>query len=306
MKVFIKGHCWYLLIILGLLFSGCSSEKEFKFHFNRKNGETYIQRLSITRERHMGPAGIQSDDTLSETKVICKKTKDGWDIESHPVNTTMMRNGEEIKSPLLALLSKFVITYKVDNNGDLKDITGYDKVLEAAKSLYSQGVAENLTSMLNIDTLKQRDFSEWNRRIGYFLNKGFNIGDVWEYDAPYVLPNGTKLNYKVKTLFKKMVPYKNIRCVLIEQTFDSTGEGLAGIANDVAKLFSKKGDNAQIKASKTGSSVKGKVTRLIDPSTMNIYKEEAERTIHMEMDLPGAGKIPVEVVENRTYDYDYL
>lgn len=300
--------CLLIFMTLCFLLSGCSPKKEFKFHFFRKNGETYIQKLSTTRERQMGPADVQTDDTLTETRVICKKTKDGWDIESRPINAIMMRNGEEIKSPLLALLSKFVITYKVDNDGELKDVLGYDKVLEAAKSQYSEGVAENLSSMLNIDALKQRDFSEWNGRIGYYLNKEFSIGDVWEYEAPYTLPNGVKLNYKVRTLFKKLVLHKNVKCVLIEQTYGSTGEGIADLANDVVKSVSKEDDktkNATFKVSDTGSSVKGKATRIIDPSTMTIYKEDVERTIHMEMDVPGAGQIPVKMIETRSYEYDY-
>ena len=60
-----------------------------------------------------------------------------------------------------------------------------------------------------------------------------------------------------------------------------------------------------MKASQKGSSIKGKATRLIDPSTMNIYKEEVERIIHMEMDIPGAGQIPVKMIETRSYDYVY-
>jgi hypothetical protein len=33
--------------------------------------------------------------------------------------------------------------------------------------------------------------------------------------------------------------------------------------------------------------------------------EKAERTIIMEMDMPGVGKIPVKITETRSYDYVY-
>ncbi len=310
MKVFNKGYYKYSIFLLALyfLFPGCSPDKEFKFTFNRKDGEAYIQRLSVTRERQTGETGIQMDDTLSVTRVTCKKTSEGWDIDSKPQSRVMMRNGKEVTNPLLALLSDFVITYKLDKDGEIKDIAGYEKVLEAIKSQYHPGIAEDIASSLDIDTLKQREFTEWDGRIGNYINKEFSIGDVWESETPFILPNGAKLTYKVKTHFKEMVQYKNVKCVVIEQTYGDTGEGITDLVNDVAESVSTEEENRNdksIKSGKISSSITGKVTRLIDPSTMNIYKEDAERIIRMEMDVPGAKGIPVKITETRSYEYEY-
>lgn len=310
MKFFSQKYYGYLFLLFAicLLIPGCSPEKEFRFTFNRKDGETYIQRLSISRERHMGPTDMQMDDTLSVTRVTCKKTGDGWDIDSRPVSRVMMRNGKEVKNPLLALLSEFVITYKLNKDGELEDIIGYEKMAETLKSRYPEGMAAGLSSLLDIDTIKQREFSEWNGRIGNFLNKEFSIGDVWESEIPFTLPNGVELAYKVKTCFKKQVQHKNIRCVLIEQTYDSSGEGIADLINDATGSVSTDTDKKQgamPKVRSNDSSIKGKMTRIIDPSTMNIYKEDVERTIIMQMDLPGAGTIPVKMIETRSYEYEY-
>jgi len=310
MKFFHQKYYGYLFFLLAicLLIPGCSPEKEYRFTFNRKDGETYIQRLSISRERHTGPANIQMDDTLSVTRVTCKKTGEGWDIDSRPVSRVMMKNGKEVNNPLLALLPEFVITYKLDKDGALKDIIGYEKMAEAFKSRYQDRMPEGLSSMLDIDAIKKREFAEWNGRIGNFLNKEFSIGDVWESETHFTLPNGTELAYKVKTRFKEQVRHKNIRCVLIEQTYDSTGEGIAGLVNDITESVSTDTDKKQgtmPKVSSSGSSIKGKMTRIIDPSTMNIYKEDAERTIIMQIDLPGAGSVPVKMIETRSYEYEY-
>ena len=147
MRFFNKGLSIYscLLITLCLLAAACSPDKEFKFNFSRKDGETYTQRLSIERERHTGPADIQMDDTLSETRVTCKKTLDGWDIDSQPVNRIMYRNGNEVKNPLLSLLSGFVITYRLDKDGYIRSVEGYEKVLETIDSQYPPEVAEGIT-----------------------------------------------------------------------------------------------------------------------------------------------------------------
>jgi hypothetical protein len=295
MKAIIKENYCVLILCAALfiLFAGCSSDKEYRFTFSRQDGETYVQKLSTARERHTGAETIEMEDTLSETRVTCRKTKEGWNLESQPLNTMMMKNGEEIKSPLFALLLKFIITYQFDSSGVLKDVKGYDKVLEAVNSKYSPEIAENLSKLLNIETLKQREISEWKGRIGYFLGKEFSIGDTWEYDTDYTLPNGVKISYKVKTRFKEKVQRNNVTCVLIEQTYDSAGEGSTdrggkGSDQDHGSAF-----------------IKGTVTRIIDPVTMRIYSEETKRTIHMETEMPITGKIPVEIVETRTYEYEY-
>jgi hypothetical protein len=295
MKAIIKENYCVLILcsLLFILFAGCSSDKEYKFTFSRQDGETYVQKLSTSRERHTGSERIEMEDTLSEARVTCRKTKDGWNLESQPVNTMMMKNGKEIKSPLFAILAKFIITYRFDNSGLLTDVQGYDKVLEAVNSHYSPEVAENLSKMINIDEIKQRETNEWKGRIGYYLGKEFSIGDTWEYDTDFTFPNGVKISYRVKTRFKEKVQRNNVTCVRIEQTYDSAGEGSTdrdgkGFDQDHGSAF-----------------IKGTVTRIIDPATMRIFSEEAKKTIHMETEMPITGKIPVEIVETRTYEYEY-
>jgi hypothetical protein len=310
MKVFTR-ICYrysFLLLTLFLFIPGCSPDKEFKFTFNRKDRETYIQKLSITKETQRGTDDVQMDDTLSETRVTCKKTRAGWEINSQPLNRIIMKNGKEVKNPLLDLLSGVVITYRLDSAGHIKDVTGYEKVAEAVKSHYPEKVVRGLSPVLDIDALKKREISEWNRRIGDYLNREFSIGDMWESETSSTLSNGVKLTYRIKTRFKEVVQHKDVKCVLIEQTYDSTGRGIADLVNDAADSASRGEENNKdisLKASNAGSSIKGKVTRLIDPSTMNIYMEKAERTVIMEIDVPGVGEIPVKITESRSYDYVY-
>jgi hypothetical protein len=295
MKAVAKVNYYSLIFctILLILLQGCSSDKEFKFTFDRQDGETYVQKLSISRERLTGADSMEMEDTLIETRVTCRKIIVGWDIESQTLNTIMMKNGEEIQSPLFALISKLTITYRIDSNGNMKDLIGYDRVLEAVKSQYPPEVAENVSAGINIDAIRQREFTEWKNRVGDFLGKKFSIGDTWEHDTSYTLSNGVKIKYKIKTLFKEMVQQNNVSCVLIEQTYDSA---LQGSVEENGKRPEQDQESA---------SINGKVTRIIDPSTMRIYKEEMKRVIHMDMEMPVAGKIPVEIVETRTYEYDY-
>ena len=110
----------------------------------------------------------------------------------------MKRNGQEVNNPIIGLLSKVTITYKLDKEGNLLDIVGYEKVMETLNSQFPSEVVEKLSPMLNTEALKQRDISEWYGRIGDYINKKISIGDVWEYEVPFTLPNGIDLNYKIQ------------------------------------------------------------------------------------------------------------
>ena len=310
MKILTKGHgkLLFLFVTLSLIFTGNAFAKNIIFSFDPKDGTTFTQKLSTTREKQLGPAGTQIDESLSMTKIICKKTKEGWDINAQPINAIMKRNGKEVNNPIVSLLSKVKITYKLDQEGVLKDIVGYEKVWEALSSQFPPEVAQKLAPMLNSETLKQREIAEWNGRIGDYLSKEISIGDVWEYEVPFTLPSGVDLNYKVKTHFKEQIQCGKSKCIFIEQIYDSAAEGMADLMNDVVKTVSE-GDEEKKKimpkVSQSGSSIKGKVTRVIDPTTMNIYKEEIERTMQMEMDVPGHGRIPTKMIEKRSYEYEY-
>lgn len=53
------------------------------------------------------------------------------------------------------------------------------------------------------------------------------------------------------------------------------------------------------------STIRGKVVRIVDPSTMLIYREENSRIISMNFNVPGKGAVPGTLTETRLYTYRY-
>ena len=256
----------------------------------------------------MGPGGQQIDESHATTNVKCLKTQSGWDIIAQPVDTTMQRNGKVVDDPVIKLLSKNVLTYKLDPTGQLKDIVGYKELIETMNSQLPPEIVQKLAPVINSDALKKREAAIWDGRIGDYIGQSVSIGDTWEYEVPYTLPNGIALNYKIKTHFKQKKPCGKSTCVLIEQIYDSAAEGMDDAANQIMASTAEvmEQDKADLpQAHQTGSSIKGKVTRLIDPSTMLIYHEEMERTMKMEMEIPGMGIVPSNMLEKRIYEYNY-
>jgi hypothetical protein len=286
-----------------------NEKNEIVFSFAPKDGTVFSQKLTMLREKDLGSLGVQLDESESITKVEFKKVKDGWEVLATPVSAVMKRNGQVIQSPVVDLLSKLTITYILDKNGHITDVRGYEKLISMINSKFPPQVAQKLSSLINSDLLKQKEITEWNGRIGDYLGKSISIGDTWNFSAPFQLPNGKSLNYNVKILFSSLEPCGRNKCVKIDQVFDSAADGLSSFASEVVKTISVGVEEDQEKKmpenGNNNSTIQGKITRLIDPSTMLIYKEELDRIIEMEMEIPGVGKLPAIMTEKRIYEFDY-
>lgn len=279
------------------------------FTFAPKDGATYTEKLITTTEKQLGPAGTQLDESVITTRIKVKRTEDGWDMISQPVEAVMKRNGQRIDDPIAKILAELTVTYKLDCDGNLLDIEGLEKVTKAVSAKFPPQIVEQLSAILNPDLLKQREASEWNGRIGDYLGKKVTLGEVWEYDVPFTLPNGTNLNYKIKTHFTGMVSCGDSSCIKIEQSYDSNPEGIGEYAyetvSNVAESVKEGAKEVVPKINDDNSSINGKIIRIIDPKTMLIYKEELERTMCMEMEMPGSGFVPTKLIEKRIYEFDY-
>ncbi len=300
-------------------FSGLAKEvKEIRFSFSPKDGTTYIQKLITLREKQIGSAGTQTEESVSTTKISIKKTKEGWDVIAKPESAIMKKNGQIINNPIVNLLTKITLIFKLDQQGAIKDVVGFETLTKMINSQFPPPVVKKLETLLNSEILKQKEIAEWNGRVGDYLGKTISIDDIWENEIPYTLPNGVNLVYKVKTHFKSLKPCGKTNCVLIEQVYDSTIEGMDSLANDLLKPIVekvKKGSNeskpeviqnkSKPAVSQNHSSMKGKAIRLIDPTTMLIYQEKIERTIQMEMEIKGLGRVPTKVIETRVFEFDY-
>jgi hypothetical protein len=228
---------------------------------------------------------------------------------AQPMTAEMKRDGEIVNNPVVELLADITIIYKLDSQGAINEIVGYEKLPSMISAQVPPQIANQLSQLLNPDTLKQKEVSEWNGRIGDFLGKTVSINETWEHDIPYTLPNGVNLNYSIRTLFASEEKCGKAQCLRIEQVYDSEAEGIAevvtGIVESVAEAAKPGSSDNMPKIEEGDSSIKGEAVRLIDPATMLIYHEESQRTMEMKMEMPGVGQVPTKMIEKRVYEFDY-
>jgi len=300
---------WMMAVILFAFFSNSMSKEPETIKFTYSPGEniSYIQKLTTTKEKDLGEKGKQLDESVSSTKVTITKTKYGWDVLAEPKSISMSRNGEVVNNPIVSLLSSAVITYKLDSDANILSIDGYEPFIEGLSKQFPPEVFKQLEPILNIEVMKAKDVAEWNGRIVDYVGAEVQIGDSFVADVPYQIPNGPTINYSIQTNIAALVPCGDKKCIRIKQHYDSQADDLAVktgkmVSNISGVLATEEKEGG---SDNNTASIKGDVSRIIDPATMLIYSEKSSRTITMEIDIPGVGLTPAEVTETRMYEFEY-
>jgi hypothetical protein len=143
------------------------------------------------------------------------------------------------------------------------------------------------------------------RRIGLFVGRAAKIGDVWTSTEEFTLPTGEAIVSYTATKFVEKVKCETHDCVRIQFSYTSDADALGDIAEKVVNDAADAGGVPQLKAEMSGTTITGEGERIIDPATMLIYHETISRTMKMQMDIPGKGKIMVTGQETRETDFDY-
>ena len=300
---------WMFSLFLFAFFDSSLSKEPgtIKFSFSPGGSTSFMQKLTTIKEKDMGAKGQQLDESVSTTKFTITKNGSGWDVLAEPKNISMRRNKEEINNPIVSLLSSAVITYKLDSDGNIVDVDGYEPFIDAISKQIPPEVFKQLAPILNIDVMKAKDIAEWNGRIGDYVGVEVEIGDTFVAEIPYQIPNGPTIDYRVQTSISALVPCGEKKCLRIEQHYDSRADNLAKMTGEVVSNVSE-ALSPELSGSSSDSNtaiIKGEVVRVIDPETMLIYAENSSRTIAMEIDLPGEGLIPVKTTETRSYEFEY-
>lgn len=218
---------------------------------------------------------MQAEDLVSSSDVAIQQTPVGWEVVVQPREYALKLNGRNVLDPFADLQSQVSITHRLDKQGRLInteiDYAALMNLLD--RELSPQELAKvSLSIQQKVGELRQKAAAEWNARTGEFIGKTVKVGDSWEQDVVYSIPDRGTTHITVKSRSKGLESCGSGSCVRIEQTFS-----LPSTAGSAAPL------------------VDGTLARLVDPRTMLIYDETSETNMRMN----GA------VVERETRVYEF-
>lgn len=281
---------------------------EFVFRFDPPNGTRVTTVYTLQRTRTIEGQPQVRDESESKSEGYFTKVGDGFEFAQKTLSSSMRRNGSPVDDPISGLLAQVPFTSIISADGALTEIKGFAEVESLVKSKLPPQLAEALAPVLSESALVNRGRSEWNARYADFAGAKMKIGDSIDVQAPQPLPGGGALTYTIRTTFPRWETCPVGRCVRIEQIYESDAAALAQMATGISQRVlaaTSAPSSLAVSADAGGSRVTGSLSRLIDPSTMIIYSERVERTLVMQMQIPGKGPTPVTQHEVRSYSHTY-
>ena len=276
------------------------------FKYDPPPDTAYVERFVSTKERRIGSGAPQVDVATVETRVTIRRADDGWRLTAEPRHVTATRNGERIDNPLVELLASAVITYDIDRAGRVRKVSGYDAFVERLAATLPPAAMQAIDRLVNVDALNAKAIAEWNSRIGDYAGQQMTIGERLRATVPYELPNGTRIEYVTEIVANGIEPCGDSRCVRVHQVYASDASRLAvlsaDLVNDTVQALS--GD-VEMTVTPGGGAISGHAERLIDPDTMRIHAEQAQRSITLSMLPEGGEPEVVTMTETRRYEFEY-
>lgn len=237
------------------------------FRFSPPDGITYVESVLLARVLEAQDAPRQTELQRGDARVRYDKTANGWTVTGTPISMSIEKDGKPIESPILEALKGAVAIYRLDLQGNLLSVQGYEGLAEKVSKGLSPEEAQALAKTLDPESILEREKAEWKSRIGDYTGKTFEIGSSWTTEAPLALPSGGEVQLRTHTTLERAT-CGDRDCVRLRFRYDS----------DTPK-------------------VTGKGERVIDPSTMLIYSDWTERTF-----LVGDGLV---LRERRGQTFDY-
>lgn len=278
------------------------SEK-VQFTFAPPAGTAYVQAVESTRRKHFDGLGSQTDQMKSETEIAIEPTESGYEVVSKTLSVRTTRDGAPVEDPVASLMKEAVVRTFVDGSGVIQRIEGFGGLAEKVAERVPAEVAQALSAALSEDALVARETAEWSGRITDFAGAEVEVGEVFEVEVPFTLPNGSEIVYDLRTWVSGYEPCEAGRCVRIELRYDSDASNLEDYLESSGKALSGLVDGLSFSAS--GPRIVGGASRLMDPSTMLIYHETVSRSMTMEVEIPGYGKVPSRLDEEREHSFAY-
>lgn len=239
-----------------------AAAQEITFRFAPPVGKTFVQKLETTAtDVTNGKKNTRFDST--ETALTYEKRDGGYLLHGR------------VRGASVEAMRGIEITYAMAASGQVSEIGGLDRVVEATLQNVDPSLREQYAAIVTEDALVNREAAEWGARIGTYVGKTVTIGDSWAERTPFPIPGGGELSFYVVTTFQAFDVCPAGECVRISFTSSTDAAKLGEVVKKVLK-----GDDVEM----SGFVIEGSGERLIDPKTMTIYAETMERTIEVRAD----------------------
>ncbi|OZG72556.1 hypothetical protein BTA51_15685 [Hahella sp. CCB-MM4] len=293
-----------------LVSSAVLAEDTVTFTYNPPDGLTYEVKLEAVQKKEAQASGksqILTEEMKLRKAVTIKKNEAGWS-EFHDVSDlSLFRNGRKVGNPLISATLKRSLEYRINQDGKIQDVVGFEGVLDELKDKIPEQVLEKIARAVSAERLKAKEMTEWNGRFGGLAGKTVEIGSEETKVSPFQLPTGDTVEFETVTRYLGWEKCGDKDCFRIEQEYSGDLEAAAEtILEKAHKMTQGLRENSDTDMPEdVEAMIEGKTEILLDPATLLPYREVQNRFIRMVANIPGQGIVPVEQTARKTLQYSY-
>jgi hypothetical protein len=294
----------FLITLSLIIYVSVSQAQEAVFRFMPPNGISYTETYKRTLEKNFGNLRTDSEFTEAKTKISIIKEGQDYLVIATPTEIKVIQNGQVVDNPIVNLPLNRKIIYRINENGKIKDIKGYESFIKDIKERLPPASRNALLEkLLNAEAMIEKEIVEWNGRVGIFVGEKVSVGDRWYTEDEFTLPTGDTLKFYNVIEFSKIWTAGSKKLVKISFVYDTDVDVIKQVFEDTSKTISEHYQIPLIQIDKP--SLSGGGERIVDANTMLIQSETIWRVMTMKTTLPGQDELWSTTKETREYSFQY-
>ena len=257
--------------------------------------------VSETTERQVVATNRDTvtDSRTRLSRVRVERLEEGFSNRTTILSVTLLRNGSNLSSPVFSAMSNLELDYRLDDEGNLVGITGYDQLPAATRATLPESLAKTLTGLLDYTSIQRAEENAYRRIYGALPARSLETGVAVASAATHVLPFGGSLPlYAVDILERRTVAAETLK---LTRRYHTDPVALAGEFEAIAEsdlLATANGLQTMVPEGQSGVSVQGSVETLLDSDGLLVASQTA--TLEYNLSLSQSSGDPVEVQVRET------
>lgn len=264
------------------------------------DGEAFIAASTVTRTTAVGGKKPKTDVGKTKSRVAAHRTEEGFENAVTVLSSRFEHEGHPIASPLFTAMEDIELTYRLDADGRLLSVAGYEKLADALKAKFPPAISQAMAPLLDYRSIRLRDEAQYRERYEDMIGRTFIPGEAQASAKTYALPYGGTIPLYVVTEARRQDDGR----LELRQTFGSDAEKLAAAHAAVdadALLAAAKNVKAPLPENYAAASVEGSGEIVLEPDTLFIVSRKSSADIALEILQPPKEPLKVSMRETREY-----
>ena len=294
-RLFHPGTC----LVLASWLAGTLSAETVELLYAPSDGAVFD--VSETTERQVVATNRDTvtDSRTRRSRVRVERLEEGFSNRTTILSVTLLRNGSNVSSPVFSAMSNLELDYRLDDEGNLVGITGYDQLPAATRATLPESLAKTLTGLLDYTSIQRAEENAYRRIYGALPGRSLETGVAVASAATHVLPFGGSLPlYAVDILERRTDAAETLK---LTRRYHTDPVALAGEFEAIAEsdlLATANGLQTMVPEGQSGVSVQGSVETLLDSDGLLVASQTA--TLEYNLSLSQSSGDPVEVQVRET------